>query len=828
MEILIGARNYLTMIIIWAGCLSVDISSEHETTKNMSQEWDDSIDLVEIFGYDGHCLISIHNYDHIDIVGPSVPIQLNTLPETWLINPRFSIMSDDSSMSIVSGIKEGINETILGILPESRFWKLVKTKRAKSTFASIDVSEFLAKSRPWNCYVQMDLSPVNYTNFEIRYYPRTLYFPVSSPILRYTFPSSVPPVHILVVGIVTAMDERLGFVQHERNAALYSWPAAISRELLFLVKVSEAKLFMSTIFKIYSIKMAKSCTVIQRHAVHNDIEFYNVPSFSSVSRNAWRKLSAVECQSSPNNNILAFNIKVDAFPMKTHVSIENSIYDVATEFWSCRNFRLEDILDGKYINYPSVRMARAYVNVWWSIMGNFTYWTPDNLYCTGFGNSLTSWISMKTIQMNILPFFISQVSGSQMFPVVSFERPLQNLKFVGCGARGLSGFAFDNLLNVFKKEVWLVMLVTMVILPLLMYAASSVPCSLNVDGWYFAFLAVAWLEQGSLLPNKLWCDSRLRWVVGSFILAGIVMSNAYKNTNVYNMILPRKIIPFENFQELLDHNFKIYTSIGYSYFTLLGLFDMDIETYLRDLHVENHLIYQNNTYGSTLFKITSVVSNKFEAMKIWNLTTNEEFIIDKTLLAETSLGSHAYNITWDTMKAASDWLNNAESTSILRKLGSMITHYLDDLDHKESARFLETCDKTAIIEPEFQCIKHAQFLRRQGHKHVFIGKELYFMTKLAFALEGDIPEYIIKRIRATDKAALFSRWIDLLKGTAKEWFQEAGRLPLVPPTISGNVLIIFMIWEIGVVVTLVCIFLEITIYKYIILKAFVSNENYRT
>lgn len=42
-----------------------------------------------------------------------------------------------------------------------------------------------------------------------------------------------------------------------------------------------------------------------------------------------------------------------------------------------------------------------------------------------------------------------------------------------------------------------------------------------------------------------------------------MLSNAYKNKNMYNMILPTKPVPYQYLQELVNDNFTIYTRSAY-------------------------------------------------------------------------------------------------------------------------------------------------------------------------------------------------------------------------------------------------------------------------
>lgn len=67
------------------------------------------------------------------------------------------------------------------------------------------------------------------------------------------------------------------------------------------------------------------------------------------------------------------------------------------------------------------------------------------------------------------------------------------------------------------------------------------------------------LEQGSPFPNQITRFQHLRLLTGAYILGCIVISNGYKNTNIYTMIILREPLKHESFHELVDANFMIYT-----------------------------------------------------------------------------------------------------------------------------------------------------------------------------------------------------------------------------------------------------------------------------
>lgn len=71
------------------------------------------------------------------------------------------------------------------------------------------------------------------------------------------------------------------------------------------------------------------------------------------------------------------------------------------------------------------------------------------------------------------------------------------------------------------------------------------------------------LEQGNPISQSISDTFHFRWVTGCLLLMGIVLSNAYKSTNIYNIVVPRKPILYNFLNELVRDNFQVYTrSIG--------------------------------------------------------------------------------------------------------------------------------------------------------------------------------------------------------------------------------------------------------------------------
>lgn len=127
--------------------------------------------------------------------------------------------------------------------------------------------------------------------------------------------------------------------------------------------------------------------------------------------------------------------------------------------------------------------------------------------------------------------------------------------------RGFSPFQFQELILVFDKWIWFLVINSMVAIAFTLRPLIS----LNQSSNWMAPVKLL-LEQGDPFSGNVGTTYKFKVVIGIFMLMGIILSNAYKNSNVYNIISPKKPIPTEFFQELIQDNFSVYTRVDSTHF----------------------------------------------------------------------------------------------------------------------------------------------------------------------------------------------------------------------------------------------------------------------
>lgn len=140
------------------------------------------------------------------------------------------------------------------------------------------------------------------------------------------------------------------------------------------------------------------------------------------------------------------------------------------------------------------------------------------------------------------------------------------LRFVSCCRPPISPLAFQELTNVFDEKIWLLLLATLIILVLyknVIVGRHKLQFFINTlaSDTLPEFLKLL-VNQGDIFFTRVKEGTIWRLPFGLPLLTSAVVSNAYLNKNVYNMVKPREPVPYETFDQLIHDNFNIYSRIA--------------------------------------------------------------------------------------------------------------------------------------------------------------------------------------------------------------------------------------------------------------------------
>lgn len=175
---------------------------------------------------------------------------------------------------------------------------------------------------------------------------------------------------------------------------------------------------------------------------------------------------------------------------------------------------------------------------------------------------------------------------------ICIQKPDMDLRFVSCGPHVYSKLAFYELHRAFDGYIWMFIIAsfTSVIL-----VTKHIRKSLNMAD----FVLKAIFEQGNPLSNRLLKHNFTAIVGVVTMLVGTVVANAYKNTNMYHMVLPMAPLRRQYFEQLYHENFVIYTR-----FDTIAFSSPQFEFDVKRFHEEYVSTYLNATAQSfaTCFK----------------------------------------------------------------------------------------------------------------------------------------------------------------------------------------------------------------------------------
>lgn len=355
---------------------------------------------------------------------------------------------------------------------------------------------------------------------------------------------------------------------------------------------------------------------------------------------------------------------------------------------------------------------------------------------------------------------------------------IEPLKFIACGAKGITKIAIQEILNVFQVSVWLGVVFIILILSCFMVCvefSSSKGSSREVFSGLARnalFLSSILLEQGFPLTRKQSEKITRRILIGGIFVTGIILSNAYKSTNVFNMISPRQVIPFRKISELREAGYTIFSITD-----KLSLLDTPGISKRPDALYWSHLGHQvKNTENSLLIQ-SQVLQSVISTGLIFAL---EEYIL---------IASEVEGLIPENANATTDERNSVEAlvesslhpalAPYIRSLVRKIIEIWDDTDGmvdfdikvqdatmeilKDAENMLlwdelTSCNMSAIILPVTRCHEYAQRLLRRGESlEISVSEDSYFETQVGYTLLGIISPVVLRRFRSAMAASLWER-----------------------------------------------------------------------
>lgn len=460
-------------------------------------------------------------------------------------------------------------------------------------------------------------------------------------------------------------------------------------------------------------------------------------------------------------------------------------------------------LDFMTKSLPSFKHIQPYslVNIWQSILGNFTYNSKcrngNKIYVGALGGPISTIRYVDTNRMSRLHYPLQILDA------------LESYRFVVCGMKGSDSIAFRELINVYDVYVWGFVVGSVLciacfwkILTLPMISQVKIlkqGCCSNA----FSLVKIL-LEQGDSSVSAK--SVKLRLLLGTFVLISIVLSNGYKNANVYNMVAPRNRVRYEKLKDLVEDNFAIYalsTPFWGNWFdepetnwvaeaeniTVTRKSSQELSYYIGD---PNHEIVKS-VISLPHFEINEWSGSKSHwesdaELHLNKFARNSCLIYFADVLRKLIERFKTQNRNWEKIVAVAD---KRLSTYI-----SIIAHdgYLET-EREFLIAALTKCNKTALTLPVYEAESYARVLTAERGNS---GRETFFHRYFVFALHGLVTPPIIDRLARMKGTGILEWWTNITEYISIIKFRSSvnveNTMAETSPegvSLNGNIVVIF-------------------------------------
>lgn len=674
-------------------------------------------------------------------------------------------------------------------------------------------------TKPWMCEVHIILYPSFYSKEKFwEFWPSPFNVENSDTLYSYSYTPSVPRIHMLVrfsnfkevhplllkqwlfevlypKGWVTPRRD-INNLDSEQYVKKFRRTDILMQDIFLTLHVSPIKSHQLQFFlteaggfikRVYNLKLIPGDWMKNEtwKDLHTLIVMERIPNLSRIFKNKTSKATSSAMQNSDQNFLLNPH---RAFLETGQTSL---YYGIIEYLYSCGKFK--EASEKLSLDRVENRISRELAKIWTKLLNNYTlimrYASKRVHICTNGKESFVSGSQLKVI--DILTVFSVGLQRAwyknllyypPYFPSTGVNR---NFRFLSCGTRTMSSLPFSELIKIFDKWIWLAIAITMVLTSVILATPTliNVTKMMNFSNHCLSQMKVL-LEQSNPYSNELLTIKPLRWLLGSCLLVGMLLSSAYKNSNVYNLITPRKALPFETFEELQSENFTIFSPIG--------------DIYVNDFFVRpttTNIIVDSEGAGSALF-LTGVsayqvsVSSEFHIYRESIIQNNRTLQLTDALSMNPSILGWVKRIYDDISK-----INMSQSEYIRREM--------EIFKRQETPYFLKLmmkCEKIALILKSNVCTDTARKLKQKKYYlPVSVGREIYYGTNELLVMSGFVPRRIIKRQRGIGESGIWDWWMQVVIGSMSDPKAKlgSGNPPAQAASMGGNLMVVFCVWIAG-------------------------------
>lgn len=786
------------------------------------------------------CLNHVTNFKGINInLGSAVPVILRRLEPALLSTTKSNKLENYLVWAPYQYYKP--NETLSHQCSISSFYVDGNTH---NHCHKLHLPAFIPKIKPWKCQIQIELFPPIFATHPEKLFQDFAGRPFDSPIqmllflnrvLDFGFPKiwsynkifdmtarlkePLPPsTKIPTLKVMIPDKTILSLSEHEKSKLYLEWMHQVYVERLMTQQpFAHNSIFFE--FTVTGIKQLLECPICTNN--HGLLLKY-IPSSEFIS--PFRKTFMDFLAFARQNNRMLFDISVD---MYSQVSSDYNEFTAAMRGCaaSWNSFGRNHMF---WLVGANTKLALAQVHVLKSIMQNTSILIAraETKYCL---NGKIHHFKDKSVDITKLPklVFTTLLNLHRFNLPLQLSNSLQALHFISCGQYKVQTLSFTSLISVFDWMTWLLMLASCIILATTLYAITySKHASFGIIETSLSLVKM-FLEAGDPFSKRaIYSQSVkkhmvfIRVLIASALLSGVVLSNAYKNKNLSEMVSPRKIVLPTILDDLIKENYKIFTRSHH--LKLSSLYRLEDTKNATEADLEGSLVKGYNSHYYNFKWRSSFNSEKpIEIMsELFFLKYQKDIFttgvnISTLLNIRDPIKSFSQLIPLKVMReilfATKDKLQN---DSLIKT--SFVENMFFEFEEKQLSKVLQSCDSVAVILPNHLCSKYKQSLKPTTGK-ISISKEAFYETGMSFYFQGLVNPSIFLRIGSMSQSGIWEWWnrfityMHLLSMRPPQ-FQKVFKSAI---TLSGNAQVIFYILLVGLVTSVLEFLLEWRVLMYL-------------
>lgn len=741
------------------------------------------------FGF-SNCLISVENARHLNLEYPSstpfIMIGISHLLALTAFSPRnFYVLGPKHfsqwNLTSVSSFQSNVRQFIFKC-PFSEHFQTFQLTKDHEICLRLNLSKYVSKTKSWNCEVNIILYPNSHENLQ----PKLL-----SHFSKYLFPSFPSPSLKIYVYEQISIRTRVSLLESFQRDRGHNCDWVILLFLVHRIKSEHSQNFLEPVGQFINLELLKICQQTRAKENHDPI---GIP----IKYTELYNLNKLKDQTLPSlgSNLVWF------FGESASRDTIFGLMELSLRY--CAGGRLKS-----HLNTVVEQIGYGYSLTWISAIGNNYTITSEYTFPCIKGIKLSEASREFSPESDVSLEFIPYLKTQAIFPYFPQES-LTGLRFVSCGRKGLSSIPFYELVHVYDHLVWVMIIASSVILAILINQLVA-PKGSFMEAWISTLKIL--LEQS----DKMVHQKRFRYLISLFILAGVVLSNAYKNTNIYHMVTPRQPIPYEFASELLRDNFSMLTRLDAVGGTLSLSPTSDLFRELNLTGASYQVEEGDENFIVGISEVATVMRKFLNALSPTSSYSLPEIHRLQEAMAKTLMNSSGVLASSRMSSAVKEHLSNftllrnwryyeaQDRIQLMAEQAEKIRNIEADVLYAQ----LQDCKRVALILPEYLCHEYSKRVKLETKRpDVFVGKELYTEIKWMFSINGIWPRQFTSRIKVLYESGHWLKWTKLFSKVDSTSMKND---EVTSARMDGNIVVVFFVWMCGYLAAICCHFLEIII-----------------